>query len=183
MFGKADSRTVAQLALMDAVVFFAGAVLVSAAMLSYARPPSVAFQEAEASVDVARVLESVLSASIGTNFTVDYGERIVISSSAVVRDCLAVEAEHLFRGGDAEIFAEVNQAVLELAEECVSGEMDPHILFVYESYSEPLLAFPDLPDTGYKRYASHMTVSMDGGAEILLALVLCPPAPSEVVQI
>lgn len=168
---------------MDAVVFFAGAVLVSAAMLSYARSPSEAILEADASVDVARVLDSVLSASIGTNVTVDNGERIVISSSAVVRDCLAVEAEHLFRGGDGEIFSEINDAALELAEECIPGEMDPHFLFVYESFSEPLLAFPELPDDGYKRYASHVTVSVDGGAEILLVLVLCPPAPSEVVQV
>ena len=183
MSGRIDRKDLGQLAVMDAVVFFAGAILVSSVLLSYSGEPATTHQESADSLEVAHLLDSVLSSSIGSNLTIVYDQSIQVSRQALVRDCLAVEGDCLFRGGETDGFADLNTIVLEMLGAGAPPVRAPHLLFVYKSYSEPLLALPHLPDHVDERFASHVTLTLEGGSEILVVLVLCPSAPSELVQV
>jgi len=177
--GENEAEDSGQLAVMDAVVFFAGAILISAGLLSLPGQIRGNSDTNDATIDVARLLDTVLASSIGTNLTMDTGRPVTVSRQALVRDCLAFEGEFLIRGGEPEVFAELNLAVTAIFDGCAPAGMDAYLLLVYRSCSEPLLALPHLPDEEATRAASSVELTLDDGLELLIVLVLSPSAPSE----
>ncbi len=178
-----DCRDEGQLALMDALVFFVGAILISSMLLSLPGKASTSTRTSDSSIETARLLDSVLSASIGANLTLELDRPVHISRQSLVRDCLAFEADFLVRGEDPDRFSQLNSIVVDMLRECAPSSMEPHLLFVYRSYSEPLLALPHLPGEECTRIASSVGLALEGGFEILVVLVLCPSAPSELIHV
>ena len=183
MSGRIESDDLGQLAIMDAVVFFAGAILISSSILSFSNIQPAIEEQSDASLEASYLLDCVLSASIGSNLSVDAGHPMHLSRQTLVRDCIAFEGDCLFRGVEASGFSDLNLIVMRMLKECAPPSVDPCLLIVYKSYSEPLLALPHIPDDVRERIASSVTLTLEGGSEIMVVLVLCPPAPSELDEI
>jgi hypothetical protein len=181
--GGIDSLDEGQLAVFDAVVFFAGAILISSVILALPGHQTISNESCWNSVRAAELLDGLLSSSIGTNITIGLELPVIVPSRTSIRDCLAVEGAYLFTGGESDGFGPLNSIIMGLLEDCAPPFLDAHLMLVYRSFSEPLLALPHAPDDMSKRTATSTTMTLEDGSELLVVLVLCPSSPSELVQL
>lgn len=166
---------------MDAIVFFAAAMIISSMMVSFAGhgvDNDLFGQEASPAESL---LNCFLSSSILSNLTVQLSDQIDVRWQTSVRYCLAFEGDALFRGVELDSFAELNGLLWERLSASVPCAFAPHLLLLSYSYSEPLLALPHVPQTDALGSSSSAAISPADEAKLSVVLVLCPATSSELM--
>lgn len=123
--------SVGQIALMDAMVFFAVALLICSIQLSTYREgaePDDQFAESDGRSDPGCVLPVFLRASIGTATSVRVDCGLAVPAHTTISDCLAAEATALVRGVTEDAFSDLNRLILGAAKNLSHPTMNPHVI-------------------------------------------------------
>lgn len=131
MSGHRDVARTGQLALMDALVFFTVAMLISSILLSRAyldRRDETDTLWCDVSYDASTLLGVVLRASIGECVTLNVsGRQVTVSPTAAIGECVAMEATALLSGDEPRVFDEVNGMILEIVKDVAGPFVVPHL--------------------------------------------------------
>jgi len=173
----------AQLAVMDAMIFFAVAGLVSSALLanSLGGPAEPGLEQADnLRARAADMLRAFLDASLGREVVVlSEGSELVVPASARVSYCIVTELAALENVADEGAFADMNDALSTV----LRALSDPHVTAyacVYDmSAPGAILALPSpLPDSS-NVYGSSCILGEELGAAYSIVLLLDPSPPLE----
>jgi len=162
---------------MDAVVFFAAAVMISSVLMFYSSGPGAIDGDAnQVCPDTAVMLDVVLRASIGHEVEVALGVGMTIPSTFTVYECLAAEMHALEGGVSNEVFQELNEAILAIIRSACGHSFVPHLLVLGPDLrmDSPMIAIPTVPPASFEAYASSCEMPRADGSQTLVALVLCP---------
>lgn len=183
MSGDKSRSECGQLALMDALVFFSVAVLVSGAMLAYTGSPSreVLPPSGDSPVPVDEMLEAILKASIA--LAAEAGDGLEITGREPVSECLSAELYALATGVNGLEFAGMNDAVAGIMGSVCGQVFRPHLVAVHPNGSsgEPFLAIPGPCGPCRLAYACSSELPCEDGLLYTVTLILIPAAPSELV--
>jgi len=172
--------------LLDAMVFFAIALLVSSMLVSQARqetrPGSTGGEEAY----VDSVLLAFLGASVGSSVRLMLEEPVEIESCEKIGDCLMAELHSLRDGHSTEDFEPLN-AILTAVLVSIVEKPFLFSLSAYEvsgSGATLMIQLQNTEDpTGETAYASSTNVVDDDGALFVIVLQLRPAALPEVDRV
>lgn len=135
MSPRRESSDRGQLALMDAMVFFAVMLLICSLQLSMCREEGVYddmhFGLAGRS-DPDSVLPVLLKASIGVRCFVNLESQLEVLACTTVAECLAAEAVAVLRGAPLDSFDELNGVILGIATNISHPLLIPHIVLCHE---------------------------------------------------
>jgi hypothetical protein len=173
----------AQLAVMDAMIFFAVAGLVSSALLasSLGGPAAPGLEQADSlRARAADMLRAFLDASLGREAVVlSGGSEVVVPASTKVSDCIVAELAALENAADKGAFADMNDA-LSAVLHALSG---PHVTAyacVYDMDAPTaVLALPSPPPDSPNVYGSSCVLGEELGAVHSIVLLLDPSPPLE----
>jgi len=185
--GSLRAEKEGQLALLDAMVFFAIAMLLSSALISQAERLSENGQAIRTGCpdDASNVLEVVMAASIGETFLIDLGTEIRIARDEPVSECLRAELYALASGMDIGAFDGLNEAVARVLDAVSGWGSRAHLVaFPAEgTLEEPILTIPGERISSADAYASSTDLQCPRGVAFKVLLVLEPAPPSELVQV
>ena len=128
-----------QLALMDALVFLAIALLICSvqlASLAHDVERESALSERMCRTDPSCLLRVLLPASIGIEVTVPIDGGLIVSASSAVSESLAAEAAAVIEGFDAARFDELNLIMLAIAENLAHPLFEVHLLLTLRTYGD-----------------------------------------------
>lgn len=185
MPGDLRGNSKGQLAFMDAMVFFAIAMLLSGALLAQVRSASDEYSVVVggAEVDAANMLEVLMAVSIGQTLAITLEKTIVIASHEQVSECLRAELHALASGAEPEAFDALNEAVAEalraLAGPCMRASLVAS--FGEGSSDEPLLEIPGRCHPAGLAYASSVDLPCGDGVVFKILLVLEPASSPKLV--
>lgn len=173
-----------QLALLDALVFFSIAMLVSGVMISYVESSSRDAMTVVGGppVDIAEVLNAVMGASISREVGVLPG--LEISGHESVAECLSAELYALSMNVESQMFDGLNEAIGEVVDPLSGPLFDWRIIVVHPlgRSSEPCLAIPGPSVPRSLAYAASTELPCSDGVLYTVILILEPATPSELVQ-
>jgi len=174
-----------QLALLDAVVFFAVSVVVSSVLLSYGETfGSVDLDSKEGTANPEEILGAFLNACIGSGITIQLSEPRLITEREKVSTCLAIEVEAIMGGLDPRLFSELNDVFTVILGRITNPVFQPHLVVLdmdSETYDAVLLLPEDLHVGGDQMAAS--TVLPCGAYICLVEVVLSAHALPEPVDV
>lgn len=184
MSGPLRKTRAGQLALMDAIVFFSVAILISSIILSQTYQEyraEVEAQEFDAAYDVSSFLEVLLRGSIGEGLSLNVTGHMAISSATTIIECLAMEASALFLGESLDAFQAMNGLILIIAERMAGQQVVPHV-WVLRSLNDswvPIVEIEESPPLSENRRAAFFDLPADGVERCRITLVLEPALLSE----
>ncbi len=181
MFGRACD-TYAQLALLDAMVFFAAALLVTGMMFSQ-RPahPEVDGDDIVDVCDPADLLDALMKASLGGPAQLATVPQTSLTGYEEISQLLSFELDELSSGTPEQVFAEVNQMICEALSAACPPAIGPHLIAFIEngSFDEPLLAIPSPAKSTSFAAAASVSIPSHWGGRYAVVLVLDPALPTE----
>lgn len=180
-----DSRDdAAQLAVMDAVVFFAVAMVISSLFLYYANlgEEIKAPEHGSGSADPDAVLGAVLHASVGSNIFVPMDAPRHIPADTEVCRCLLLESEQIIGGTPVEAFGELNCAVSWILDRTCNPVFSSclSVFLLGGSVPEMLFSIGSGGGPSSQRFNSCAEFSLAGGEEVLVQLCLAPALLAEI---
>jgi len=168
-----------QLAALDAMVFFALAMLISSSTFAYVEGVS-SEHGTEAALsgecDPGQVLLVFMRASVGVEVTLDLGGEVPISSREEVATCLSAELDALAGGCGVDRFDPLNDALLTMLGKLVGIGYSAH-LSAYRTTddgAEPILVLEEAGCVSENRYSGSCEVPGAGGSAYVVVLVLGP---------
>lgn len=182
MFGRSRSDTSAQLALLDAMVFFAGALLVTGMMFSQRATDSEAHEDGIAGVcDPADLLDALMKASVGEPMELATQRMTTLTGCEEISQVLSFELDELVSGTPAEVFAEFNGIIRGALLAACTPAMELHLVAFVDngSFDRPLLAIPSPATSVSVAVSSSVTLPSHWGGQYIVVLVLDPASPSE----
>jgi len=121
-------RSDGQLALLDAMVFFAISVVVSSVMLSYGKDSGdMGLDPCEGTSDPEMILEAFLNACLGSPVTIRSHDCLTIPERTKVSACLALEVEAMMDGFDPDVFVDLNDAYTIILRRITNPVFEPHL--------------------------------------------------------
>ncbi len=177
MFGLHKDRG-AQLALMDAMVFFAVALVISSVFVANIdRTADSGASDVEAYV--ASLLQSFVGASLCDSVALEVPAAISIGPGENVGDCLAAELHSLREGTDPEAFEPLNLVLARILDETVAKPYW-YTLSAYDQGDEmhKLLQIARTGEPSDEAYASSFAITDEDGSQLLIVLQLRLPAPA-----
>jgi len=187
MSGGSRHDRSAQLALMDAMVFFLVAVMVSTVLLHYSAlgQESKVADHGQGNADPSAVLEALIHSSIGLDLTVYVDTPRHISPYVEVGQCLLLEAEGLLDGASADSFDPVNDAVRGILEGICSPVLEPYLSVwsITDSVPEVLVLIPEGESVSEQKYGASVELRNTGERMLLVQLLLCPSTLPELVDV
>jgi len=168
-----------QLALMDAIVFFSVAVLISSIMLSRTYQEytdEVEVQEFDAAYDVSSFLEVLLRGSIGEGMILNVSGLITIRPTTTVSECLAMEASALLNGKSLETFQGMNDLILIIAGRMAGQQVVPHVWILHSLNDSwiPVVEIENRSPMSENRHAASFDLPADGADRCRVTVVLEP---------
>ena len=180
MFG--ERHIDAQLALMDSIVFFLAAMVVSAVLFSTVRQDADRELSGVSWFDAESALDAILRCSLGTDTNVVAGgEPVTIPSRTEIGECLLLEA-HFIAEGDVrtdfvDLELEVSQVLKAVCPPC--SEIQLVVSELRNGTPEKLFYIPwDWTETGLVSAATAELAGTDGGT-FLVQLRSAPAAAPE----
>jgi len=174
-----------QLALLDAMVFFAAAILLSSIALSFSFDSAGTFAGGNSRVDAGEVLTAFLHASIAESFEIVLDEPVTVTGGETFALCLSLEASIILGGGSAEPFRQMNEIVgRALSDLCPAG-FSPSLVVAEKStgLGDPLFVIPGAANRSEQVYAASAWIPSANGEELLVVLMLAPTLLAEVASI
>lgn len=172
MFGSHRPDRSGQLATLDAIVFFAAAMVISGVLLSYARSGTVERPDAVPYPDPENLLEVFLRASIGQTVTLDIGGSVVVRGNDPIGECLLMESRALTEGLPVEPFRPMNDIFLETLEESCGPGFQPRISVLTCEGAEILSIGARSPPLVREAFAGSSELYDEDGMCYLVVLVL-----------
>ena len=190
MRGKSWNARDGQLALLDAMVFFVIAMLVTNVCFSYLGQSSTSGLDRPSieRCDPGMILGVFLEASLGRSIVIPSSPEVELDGKDQVSDCLLVEIECIEGGGDPLIFASLNQIFLGI----LLGICPPGMSLLLVSYraacltGEPVPIISDPTWTTDERAdvrAASATMSSSEQHVHLVVLKLAPATLPELIDI
>ncbi len=183
--GERVSET-GQLALMDSLIFFMVATTISSILLFYSLPglESESLDHGQGMADPREVLQSLLHSSVGKDVLVPLDPPRHISRSTDISQCLLLEAEAILDGMDAEVFTVLNSDVYSVLRSITNPSYQPRLAVLVSNQAGYTILFSisDVRDNAGRSYSADFELSTDDEKDLLVQLVLCPSALSEVVD-
>jgi hypothetical protein len=168
------------LALMDALIFFTVALLISSILISRAHQDQLDVADevrSDNGFEASTLLEVVLRASIGECVSLNVAERqLTESPTTSVGDCLSMEATALISGIEPRAFDEVNGMILGIIKCAAGPAVVPHlwIMLSEDGCWDTLLRIEgSVPVAGFSNAAS-MDLPVGCGEGCRVTLVLEP---------
>lgn len=185
MSGRFALDSGGQLALMDAIVFFIAAMVISGMLLSSAKERADDAFAPQGDTSASEILCVFLRASVGERVLVDLEGGVYVDERADVAGCLAVEIASLEEGAEPSAFARLNEVIYSILKSVCNPLFDPHLVVVDvgSECERPILALPDAAARGENTYASSIELQVSGDIACMLQLTLCPAASPELVQV
>lgn len=179
MYGARGRTRAGQLALMDAIVFFSVAVLISSIMLSRTYQEyrdEVKGPELDAAYDVSSFLEVLLRGSIGEAMSLNITGNMTIRPTTTVGECLAMEASALLDGESADAFRGMNDLILVIAGRIAGQLVVPHVWILHSLNDSwiPVVEIENHPPMSENRRAAWFDLPADGADRCRVTLVLEP---------
>ncbi len=175
MSGSIDES--GQLALIDAIVFFLAAMLVSQVLFSLAEGDSGIQQVDGLGADAEGLLHAVLRSSLGVEMTVrTSGDTIRLSQRDTIADCLLLEAHAIAEGDGVDGFEALNGHVKSALHSVVGPFLEPSIRLVdvSDGTAAVLVSLPDEWSEVGTAYAATLGVSEASGGSYIIQLRLVP---------
>ncbi len=174
MCGERGSDDRAQLALMDAMVFFAIAMVTSSIVLSYANDlPSDSMRDVDGAVDPDEVLLVFLRASVGVDM--ELWDGLTVSARDSVADCLYAEVASLTEGVDARFFIGMNEVLMDALENISPAGTTSHLTVMdVAGTGGTLLTIERAPAVGEVLLSASQGLPAAMGSDCLVVLVLVP---------
>jgi len=166
---------------MDALVFFAVAMLISSILMSRAYAGSmdaVGHLDPLGVDDATEVLPVLLRASLGEDVVIDTSDLVIIRRTATIGECLSAEVAALRSGESLAAFEVLNAVVLSAAERLVSPLVLPHIWLMYGTDGSLvcLAAIERQQPSAENREAASFDLPAEYGSRCAVTLVLEPSA-------
>jgi hypothetical protein len=188
--GRSRNARDGQLALLDAMMFFAIAMLVTDVCFSYFGQTSASGLDRPGieRCDPGTILGVFLEASLGRSIAIPSSPEAELDGKDQVSDCLLVEMECVESCGDPLVFASLNQLFLEILLEICPPGMSP-LLVSYSAarfIDEPVLVVSDPGWASYERAdvrAASATMSSSEQHAYLVVLKLAPATLPELIDI
>lgn len=185
MCGRIDGESCAQLAVMDAIVFFIGAVLVSNILMSLVinLPNNSQGNSIGGDTDPAEILRSFLATSLCEPVVVDIGHTFYMDDRTTAAESLAIELLALEAGHDVNQFARLNSLIYDMLRAVCNPAFKPYLLVLDmdDDLSGPVLLIPCMPEATKNAYASSTEIPGSGTMVYLAELILCPTLLPELV--
>lgn len=185
MFGERSRHDQGQLALLDATIFFAAAILLSSILMSFPPASSDGDPSRSPRVDANEVLVAFLHASISVRFEIVLDEPLAVTGAESFALCLSLEASVILSGGSAEPFQALNDIVREALLKLSPSGFAPSIIVTDKNrgLDDPLLAIPGAVERSNEIYAGSAWIPSSTGDELLVVLMLAPAFPAELAGI
>lgn len=187
MCGRMRGDRRGQLALMDAVVFFSIAMLVSGIIVIHSGTVlrGEAIISDDASTRTEEMLHVLLASSIGERMSIALVPELTIAGHETISECLSAELYALTCGADTTAFARLNEAVASAIRAMCGPAMSACLLVLGPDGSSEsvLLAIPRLCEPDMLAYSSSFGLPCAGGLLFTVCLVLEPAAFPELVQV
>ena len=180
--GRLESECTGQLALMDAMVFFAVALAVCSATLGYLDDGAAdADRSQRARADPSAVLEVFMSCSLGSPVSLDGLVSVELTGREKVCECILAEAWALESGADIGRFSDLNSVIMgALRSICAPGYVPHLVVYVLDEASEgPLMVIEDHPAQAPDRRAASTVLAGPDGGVLLVSLVLEPASSGQ----
>lgn len=178
MCGRVKGRADGQLALLDALVFFAVAVVVSSVLLSYDRSDGKPeLSSGSGTSNPGEILKAFLDASIGDEIPIQFGASLTVHQDKQVSVCLALEIEAILDGIGSGLFQALDRAYMTILERITNPVFQPYLVVLDDEGSTyvPILNLPcAVPGCGVSM-ASSMVLPC-GGHRCLVEVVLSAQA-------
>ena len=171
MYGKSRTRDTGQLAVLDAVVFFSSALVISSLLLYYGLGQGSPVIIEKIAEDPSEILAVYLRASLGTTVLLPGNPEVVVRETDTVGDCLLAEASSLSRGDEPIRFSLLNSILCGALDSVCGLCVNPHLLVENVSDGAIVIALPDLPGEATDARAASMELEADGNI-FLFELVL-----------
>lgn len=171
---RGEGAVSGQLALMDALVFLAVAILVSSAMMGHVGDPAgdaLSFSDAmpHPTVDILTVL---MRASLGVQMTVDLGRELALPADTSFAECLLLEARAMLGGADEAAFGAFEARLLDVLDSLLGPSLRGHIhVSVSEDVEPPLVCIEHSPVESLQVSAASQRLSDDGVRTTAILLV------------
>lgn len=187
MCGRRRSDCRGQLAVMDAMIFFAVAGLVSSALLanSLGGPAAPGLeQEYSLRARAADMLRAFLDASLGREVVVlSGGYELVVPASTKVSDCIVAELAALENAAEHGAFADMNDALSAVLHALSDSHVTAYACVYDMDASTAILALPSPPPDSPNMYGSSCILGEGVGAAHSIVLLLDPSPPLEGLHI
>lgn len=187
MYGDIGKDGRGQLAVMDAMVFFSVAMLISSIVLVQVGAASRRSGDSalEPPIDVPSILQALMGASLGRTVIVSLESELRIQGQESVAECLSAELYALSGGCYADIFIDLNNAIWDILKALSGPLMAACLLAVHPegSSDNPLLSIPGPLQTSETAYSSSVELPCGQGLLFTVVLVLYPTSSPELVQI
>lgn len=190
MRGKSWHARDGQLALLDAMVFFAIAMLVTDVCFSYLVQTSTSGLDRPGieRCDPGTILGVFLEASLGRSIVIPSSPEAELERGDQVSDCILVEMECIEGGGDPLVFASLNELFLGILLRICPPGMSPLLVSYCAArlIGEPVLIVSDPTWTTHERAdvrAASATMSSSEQHVYLVVLKLAPATLLELIDI
>lgn len=188
MSGSLRAEEDGQLAVMDAVVFFAIAALVSSMTFSFAASTTgsdhAVLQDSLAE-SASEILGVFMRCSVGIALSVGLDPPVTVPGSEQVSDLLSCELEALLLGWPEAAFGHVNGALLDLLESMCPGGISPSLAAFGPGGSSdaPLLVISHDQEPPTVAYAASTYLPVADGELFTIILTLEPSLLPEDVDV
>jgi len=176
---RRESSDRGQLALMDAMVFFAVMLLICSLQLSMCREDGVyddMHLDLAGRSDPESVLPVLLKASIGVRCVVSLESQLEVLAYTTVSECLAAEAVAVMRGAPLDPFDVLNGVILGIAANISHPLLAPHIVLYHECDDDMtiLLRIERWPPSSEDLFAACCDLPEDGDVRLTVSFQLEP---------
>lgn len=179
MSGNRRHDASGQLALLDAIVFFIIASVISSTTVSYVGAgmrEAVAGDCGTPASSPEEMLGVLLDASLGVQVAVLFEPPVQLSGYESIAECLSAESAGLIAGYPAAAFVALNAAIAGVMYALAGPFYNAYLVVQDISSQQPeiLFALPHQPYVSETQYAGSTSIPGHGGALLLVVLVLQP---------
>jgi hypothetical protein len=185
LFGERARKDSGQLALLDATVFFAAAILLSSIVISFSFGPSGETGAGGTRIDANEILVALLHASVAERFEIVLDEPLMVTGSETFALCLSLEASMVMAGGSTEPFQAMNDVIRDALLMLSPAGFLPCLAVTEKDrgLQDPLFAIPEMLPRGAEVHSGSAWIPSSTGEELLVVLMLVPALSAELASV
>lgn len=179
MFGGLRADRKAQLALMDAMVFFAFAVIASSMLIMSVSTHNSQSNELLWDVDVSSILETFLCSSISEEVVLDGSQTLTVPADTLVLDVLVLLVSIESEGGASSGCVRIERVLERMLEALEPQSCDLFLVIRSADVQGLQTIIPHAPPESRFQHAASATIPAYDGSLIVASLILQPSSLPE----